>query len=111
MICIVCPRGCHLEVGKEGEYAVAGAGCERGIAYGQKEMQNPTRIITSTVVIQGGIYRRCPVKTASDIPKGLIREAMALLNDVRLQSPVKVGDVAVPDISGSGISWIVTRDM
>lgn len=111
VICIVCPKGCHLSVDEEHDFAVTGFGCERGVAYGKKELTNPTRVITSTVKITGGIHKRCPVKTASDIPKGMIGDAMALLNTVELHSPVKVGDVVIPDICGTGVPWIATRDM
>ncbi len=111
IICIVCPKGCHLSVDENNGYAVTGFGCERGVAYGKKELTNPTRVITSTVKIKGGIHHRLPVKTSSDIPKGLIHAAMALLDGVEMESPVHVGDVVVPDICGTGVSFVATRDM
>ena len=79
--------------------------------YGKKELTNPTRVITSTVKIQGGIHKRLPVKTDRDIPKGMISQAMALLDTVELTSPVKVGEVVVPDICGTGAAWVASRDM
>jgi len=111
VICIVCPKGCHLSVDENNDYEVTGFGCERGIAYGKKELTHPTRVITSTVKIGGGIHHRCPVKTASDIPKEMIKDAMALLNKVELTAPAKVGDVVIPDICGTGVPWVVTRNM
>ena len=109
VICIVCPKGCHLNVDENNDYAVTGFGCERGIAYGKKELVNPTRVITSTVKIKDAIHPRCPVKTNGDIPKGLINQAMALLDGVELQSPVNTGDVVVKDICGTGVDWVSTR--
>ena len=38
VICIVCPKGCHLSVDEENDYAVTGFGCERGREYGKKEL-------------------------------------------------------------------------
>jgi len=111
VICIVCPKGCHLTVDENNDFAVTGFGCQRGVDYGKKELQSPTRVITSTVKVQGGIHKRCPVKTASDIPKGMIHDAMALLDTVELQAPVKVGDVVIPDILGTGVAWVATRNM
>ena len=64
LICIVCPKGCHLHVDEENGYAVTGNSCPRGADYGKKELVNPTRVITSTVKITGGIHNRLPVKTA-----------------------------------------------
>ena len=70
LICIVCPKGCHLSVDEADGYKVTGQGCPRGEEYGKKELQSPTRVITSTVRITGGIHNRLPVKTSRDIPKG-----------------------------------------
>lgn len=111
LICIVCPKGCHLKVDEENNYAVTGQGCERGEAYGKKELTAPTRVITSTVKVSGALYARCPVKTAAPIPKGLIFEAMKLLDSVELKAPVRVGDIVVPDICGTGIPFIAARNL
>ena len=111
LICIVCPKGCHLKVDENDNYSVTGNGCERGVEYGQKELTAPTRVITSTVKVRGALYSRCPVKTAAPIPKGLITEAMKLLNDVELQAPVRVGDIVVADICGTGIPFIAARNL
>ncbi|GAA6514164.1 DUF1667 domain-containing protein [Merdimmobilis hominis] len=111
LICIVCPKGCHLHVDEENGYAVTGNSCPRGADYGKKELVNPTRVITSTVKITGGIHHRLPVKTDRDIPKAMIPEAMALLNAVQVQSPVKVGDIVVKDVLGTGANFVASRDM
>jgi CxxC motif-containing protein len=109
VICIVCPKGCHLKVDETDDYRVTGAGCERGIAYGKKELTNPTRVITSTVRVEGAVTARLPVKTDRDIPKGKIFKAMALLDDVTVTSPVNIGDVIVPNILGLDANFVATR--
>ena len=111
LICIVCPKGCHLRVDENDNYRVEGHGCARGEAYGREELTNPTRTITSTVRIHGAMYERCPVKTAAPIPKGLIADAMRLLDDVDLQAPVRVGEVVIEDLCGTGVAFIATRNM
>ena len=63
LVCIVCPKGCRLHVDDENGYTVTGNSCPRGAEYGKNEIQNPTRVLTSTVRLSGGAYRRCPVKT------------------------------------------------
>ena len=108
LVCIVCPKGCRLMV-EDGK--VTGAGCERGVAYAIKETTHPTRVITSTVCIEGASLPRLPVKTDSDIPKECIFEAMALLDGLTVSAPVKVGDVIVPAVCGTEANWIATRDM
>ena len=111
LTCIVCPKGCHLKVDDNDNYSVTGNDCPRGAEYGKKELTAPTRVITSTVKVRGGLYSRCPVKTAAPIPKGLIFEAMKLLDNVELQAPVRVGDVVVEDICGTGIAFIAARNL
>ena len=111
LICIVCPTGCHLKVDEEKDFAVTGNGCPRGAEYGKKELTNPTRVITSTVRVEGGTIRRASVKTSSDIPKGKIFEAMRLLDNVTLQAPVHMGDVVVHDILGLGVDFVATKNV
>ena len=36
LICIVCPRGCHLSVDIDNDYKVTGNLCPRGAEYGVK---------------------------------------------------------------------------
>ena len=53
LICIVCPRGCHLKVDEANDYAVTGNSCPRGAEYGRNECTHPTRVLTTTVKIDG----------------------------------------------------------
>ena len=111
LICIVCPKGCHLKVDEENGYAVTGNTCPRGADYGRTELQNPTRVLTSTVCIQGGLYPRLPVKTSKAIPKGLLFAAMEEIARVRLTAPVTCGQVLIPDLLGTGADPVASRDM
>lgn len=108
LICIVCPKGCHLKVDEENGYAVTGNSCEKGAAYGKKELTNPTRVVTSTVRVEGGDKRRVSVKTNRDIPKGKMMEAAALLDSVILTAPVHIGDVVLENILGTGADFVAT---
>ena len=58
LTCIGCPLGCAITVTMDGSTvtAVTGNTCPRGDAYARKEVTNPTRIVTSTVRVNGGIY-------------------------------------------------------
>lgn len=111
VICICCPKGCHLNVDDENGYAVTGNGCARGIEYGKKELISPTRVITSTVRISGAAYGRCPVKTSAPVPKGMINEIMKKLDGVVLTAPVSVGDIALANVCDLGIDILVTRNL
>lgn len=111
LICIVCPKGCHLQVDEENGYAVTGNSCPRGAEYGKTELLHPTRVLTSTVRVGGGLHRRLPVKTAAPIPKELMFEAMEALNGVTLTAPVTVGQVVISNLLGTGVDVVATRDM
>lgn len=111
LICIVCPVGCHLEIDVKNDYKVTGNACPRGEVYGKEELIAPKRVVTSTVKIKGGIHNRVPVKTNGSIPKELVFKCMESLNSIELKSPVKVGDLIVKDIFGTGVDLVVTRDM
>ncbi len=109
--CICCPVGCTLicKQFSDGTVQVMGNKCPRGAAYGEKELTNPTRIVTSTVRVAGRRDVVVGVKTASDIPKGKIMECMEVLRNVEVTPPVKVGDVVLTDVAGTGVDIVVTR--
>lgn len=111
LICIVCPKGCHLRVEEGNDYAVTGNSCPRGAEYGRAELTNPTRVVTSTVRCTGGSYPRCPVKTAAAVPKGMIFQVMAALDRVELTAPVSVGQVVIENVCGTGVNVVSTRTM
>lgn len=109
LICIVCPKGCHLKVDEENGYKVTGNGCPRGAVYGEKELVNPTRVITSTVKVDAKTARRVPVKTAGDIPKGRIYDIMEELTKVTMKAPVQIGDVVISDVLGLGVDVVACK--
>ena len=111
MTCIGCPVGCALNVTilADGSVQVTGNKCPKGAAYGEKELTNPTRIVTSTVPVEGRRNTVVSVKTASDIPKGKIGECMEALKGVTVQAPAKIGDVVIANVADTGVDIIVTR--
>ena len=115
MVCIVCPVGCHMRIieDKESEtgYLVTGAGCKRGPIYGVKELSNPTRLLTSTVKINGGILPRVPVRTDIEIPKDMIFEVMEVINSIELTAPVKMGQILAENILGLGVNIISSKSV
>ena len=113
LICIGCPLGCPLTVEMEGNEvkSVAGNTCPRGDAYAKKELTNPTRIVTSTVRVAGGRLAMVSVKTESDIPKGKIFDCVKALKDVEVMAPVKIGDVIIENVAGTGVNVIATKNV
>ena len=113
LICINCPLGCGLTVTlKDGDVVkVEGNTCPKGEAYGKKEVTDPTRIVTSTVRVSGGVLPVVSVKTASYIPKEKIMDCANALKNVKIQAPVSIGDVVVEDVCGTGVSVIATKNI
>ncbi len=113
LICINCPLGCGLTVTlKDKEVVkVEGNTCPKGEAYGKKEVTDPTRIVTSTVRVSGGVLPVVSVKTASDIPKGKIMDCAEALKSVQVQAPVAAGDVVLENVCGTGVSVIATKNV
>ncbi len=111
LICIVCPIGCHIEVDEKNDYSVTGNKCPRGAVYGKKELTAPTRVITSTIKIKNGLHKRVPVKTDLDIPKELGPKCMELINELSVESPVKMNDIVAENIFNTGANIVITRDM
>lgn len=111
LVCIGCPRGCHLTVDEENGYTVTGNHCNIGAEYGKNELLNPTRVLTTTVTITGAIHNCLPVKSAKPLPKGKLIEAAKALSEVTVSSPVCIGDVIVNDILGTGVDIIATKNM
>ncbi len=109
LICIVCPRGCHLSVDENN--VVTGNFCPRGAKYAIKELTHPERVLTSTVRIDSINEDRLPVKTSEAIAKELIFKAMEELNKVSVKAPIKIGDVIIENIAGSGVNLVATKNI
>ncbi|MBO6302221.1 MAG: DUF1667 domain-containing protein [Ruminiclostridium sp.] len=110
MICIGCPMGCELTVEVENGAAVSVTGntCGIGKKYAETEVSAPTRMVTSTVKSDSGVP--VPVKTAAPVPKEKIFDVMKDIKAATVKLPVRIGDTAVENAAGTGISVIVTKN-
>lgn len=113
LVCIGCPLGCPLTVELDGDEVVSVSGntCKRGDVYARKEVTNPTRIVTSSVKVEGGTLAAVSVKTKEDIPKGKIFDCVTALKDVVVKAPVHIGDVVLADVAGTGVDVIATKNV
>ena len=110
--CIACPIGCKMRIIQNGDdIEVLDNKCPRGKIYGIEEMRNPTRIVPTTMKIQGGKLKRISVRTAKPIPKKMIFQAMKEINEKVVEAPVSVGDVLIEDVAGTGVDVVATRGM
>lgn len=111
LICIICPKGCHLRIDEEQDYKVSGNGCLRGIEYAKNEVTHPMRMITSTIRIQHARYPRVSVKTSIAVPKECIWDIMRRLCELEVSAPVHLGDVIEHNICGSNADLVITKNM
>ncbi|MBR2765273.1 MAG: DUF1667 domain-containing protein [Blautia sp.] len=116
LTCIGCPLGCQIEVMMEEDgriRLVTGNSCPRGDKYARKEVTSPTRIVTSSVHVYGSRTgeRMVPLKTASDIPKDKIMDVIRDLRGVSVPCPVRIGDVLIRNVAGTGVDMIAAKNV
>jgi len=115
MICILCPLGCKMQVrpkpGKASELSVRGQKCSLGIDYAYDEYTNPTRTVTSTVVIHNASLPRLPVKTDKPVPRDLVFKVLEEIAGVELTGPVKIGTVIIKELLGTDSNLVATRSL
>ena len=113
LVCIGCPMGCRLSVElKETKVsAVRGNSCPKGAEYAENECTNPTRMITTTIMIEGAMYPLLSVRSTKPIPKAMIMECVNYLREINVKAPVMVSQVIVKNILNTGCDIIATKNM
>ena len=110
--CILCPVGCKAIVTTENEEApkVESVECPLGEDYVLRELRAPMRDFFTTVRVKEAKVTILPVRATGPIPKGKIAECASELAKIRVDSPVKMGDVIVKNILNLGVDIIATRE-
>ena len=112
LTCIGCPIGCALRVEMRGEEVrVQGNACPRGEKYAKAEVTCPERMVTSTVLLAGGMINRVPVKTAHEVPNDRVLDCMEEIRRARAVAPVRIGDILIRNCAGTGVDVVATRDI
>lgn len=112
IICVACPKGCRLDIlREEGEILVSNAGCKRGKEYAVEEINDPRRMVASTIRVKNGFHPLVPVYTEAPFPKGKIRDLLHELRGVQINAPVKTGQVIIKNALSTGINIIASRDL
>lgn len=113
LICISCPQGCSLDVKVDGNIIlkVDGATCKKGTDYAESEINDPRRMVASTVRVKNGFHPLVPVYSKMPIPKNLITNVLTELRKVELTAPVAGGTIVINNVLETGIDIITSRDM
>jgi len=111
--CVTCPIGCEIDVAIQDSHEVnlQGSKCAKGKDFVLQELEEPMRILTTTIHIEAAKWAMLPVRTDKPIPKRLLFRVIRELANIELQAPVKMSDVIVRDIAGTGASIVATRNM
>lgn len=113
--CIICPMGCNMEVTLDREKGIVenvlDNGCPRGAKYAEKELLNPTRTLTTTIKVLQGNLAVVPVKSKDELPKEKLLQYMEVIRRTSVKAPIKVGDILIKDILGSGIDIVACADV
>lgn len=111
--CIRCPIGCVITVDVDPDGTAAyreGARCARGREYAVAEVTAPVRSVATTINVPG-CGEPLSVRTAEPIPKGLVSDAVRAIKAVRVELPVRAGDVILPDLCGTGVPAVATKSL
>ena len=113
LTCIECPKSCALSVDIENcrVIKVIGDKCPKGKEYAVSEVENPGRILTSTVLAIGLAIKMVPVRTDRPIPKSKILEAALAVKKIRIDKVFRAGDIIVSNFLALGVNLIATRDI
>jgi len=113
IICTSCPVGCELTVTFDDEKVieVEGNACKLGIDYAEQEIFDPRRMVASTVKVKNGYHPLVPVYTEKPVPKPKIFDVLAEIRKVEVEAPVKINDIIIENVVGTGINVISSRDL
>lgn len=104
LTCIICPRGCTLNVeGEIGSLKVTGNSCPKGEQYAIDECIHPVRTVTSIVTVENRKDTMVSVKTSVPVPKENIFDVMDAIRQVTVKAPVQIGDVILSGVFGADI--------
>lgn len=111
LICVNCPKGCHITVDLENgkPVNVSGYTCEQGKKYAMQETIDPMRVLTSTVKLENGTLNVLPVITEHEIPLRLWKIAMKEISKVSIKAPVKQGQIIIEDFLHTGVNLLSSR--
>ncbi len=109
--CIVCPLSCIIDVNytNKGIKKLKGHQCKKGKSYVEAELYAPMRTLTTTVLVRNGVLPVVSVRTDKPIPKNLIFSIMDEIMGLKVEAPIKLGDMIYKNIKDTGANIIATK--
>ncbi|MEG2377111.1 MAG: DUF1667 domain-containing protein [Clostridia bacterium] len=111
--CTLCPNSCDITATTDGTtlIKISGNACKRGIKYVEDELICPTRVVTSSALVLGGDELLCSLRTTKPIPVAYAHRLISELKYIHIQAPIKIGQVIIRNLYGSGCDVIATRNV
>lgn len=114
--CIVCPRGCTITAKFTDDVppvfiSATGYSCPRGLKWIKQEIEAPTRTFATSIAVSHGEFENASVRTAKPVPLEKIFDVMEAIKKVRVEAPVKIGDVVLTSPAGVDTEIIITRNV
>ena len=104
MSCVI-----DTEYNLRGIKSIKGHQCKKGRLYAKEELFNPTRILTTTIKVDGGVLPVVSVKTDKPIPKDKIFSILAEVMRVTLRAPVKLGEIIIKNVLDTKANIVATK--
>ncbi|MEG1004497.1 MAG: DUF1667 domain-containing protein [Clostridium sp.] len=110
LVCLACDRYCNLSVdlNKNNVTTITGNSCRNGLSYARKECIVPSITVTTVITVTNGTSRIVPVKSEIVVPKTLIFDILKELRDLKVNAPIKSGDIIKKNILNTGINIVAT---
>lgn len=107
LVCIKCPRGCHLKVTKlkDGKIKVEGNSCPRGEEYGISEMTQPQRTITTVKKTKFGTIS---LVTNKPIDKKLYFDVLKIVKQKPEPKNPQPNQVFIKGVLGTDVDVIIS---
>ena len=109
--CIICPIGCKILVKIDGTQLeiVGGNKCKRGIEYAKNEVFDPRRMLTTSVLVNGGEWPLVSVKSSKPVPKEKLFSILKEIKRTAVNAPVKSGQTIIKNVANTDINIVATK--
>lgn len=106
VICIMCPRGCELNVTKGRKITVTGAACPRGVIYGEREVTKPERMITTIKKFED---KTISLKSSKPVPKEKVFDVLQEIKRAKLPRKVEENGILIKNVSNTDADIVITN--
>ena len=93
------------------EILVEGNSCKRGKEFAILEIIDPKRSLTTTARTAFKDFPVLPVRSDKELPKAMICKAMEQINSVIISKRVKIHEIIIADILGTGCNIVASCDL